>query len=179
MSADPAVASGWSNAFVHEIKVQRGVTRAVRPLAVRLEAGGTFLTSLLRGIRPLKGERGHIWLVCSKVLEDGGLCMWSVWHFELLISECFITCCERQQCYFSGKVSSAPCLLWNVKELVGLCFLCGFKFIWTKQLFHILLSKLASKCHVCNAKESTLVMKLAVSCQSLSLFLWALKSGYI
>lgn len=117
MRADPAEASGWSNAFVHEIKVQRCVTRAVRPLAVRLEAGGTFLTSLLRGIRPLKGERGHIWLVCSKVLEDGGLYMWSVWHFELLISACFITSCERQQCYFSGEVCSARCLLWNVKEL--------------------------------------------------------------
>lgn len=47
-------------AVVPQIKVQRIVTRAVRPGAVRLEAGDTFLTSWLRGIRPLEGEGAYL-----------------------------------------------------------------------------------------------------------------------
>lgn len=128
VSPDPAVAPRWSYAFVHEIKVQRGVTRAVRPRAVRLEAGGTFPTSLLRGIRPLKGERAYL---ISPFKGFGG---WRAVHvisqafwagLLLSVEVCFITSCERQQCYFSGKDRLVLHLLWNVKKLVRLCCMCA------------------------------------------------------
>ena len=71
--ADPAGTSRWSFAFFGEIKPSVGVTRAVRPWAVWEEAGGTFLTFSLRGIRPLGGEGAYLI----------GLCMWLVRRVEL------------------------------------------------------------------------------------------------
>lgn len=137
---DPAVVSGRSDAFVHEIKVQLGVTRAVRPRAVWLEAGGTFLTSLLRGIRPLKGEGAYLislfkgfwgWRAVHVISQ-------AFWAELISVEVCFITSCERQQCYFSGKDCLALCLLWNVKEPVSLLH------VWTQYTYIKNLYKLKS-----------------------------------
>lgn len=53
------MACGWSYAFTHKIKslVSRGQSG---PGAVWLEAGGTFLTSSLRGIRMQEGEGAYL-----------------------------------------------------------------------------------------------------------------------
>lgn len=86
--------------------------------AVWLEAGGTFLTSSLRGIRPLKGEGAYL------IRPFKGFGGWRAVH---VISQAFwavevsfIRSCERQQCYFSGKGCMVLCLLRNVIKLVRL-----------------------------------------------------------
>lgn len=66
-SLDVAMACGWSYAFPHKIKspVSRGQSG---PGAVWLEAGGTFLTSSLRGIRMQEGEGAYL------IIPFRGLC---------------------------------------------------------------------------------------------------------